>query len=100
MDIKVNSSGDSGRLEVTGDIDEKGAEIFKARLSELKQLKKVDIDFSHVGYIGSSGIGKLLLFYKNITLQGGKVTLSNVGPDLYNLFRELKLDSIFTITQK
>lgn len=100
MDIKVHQSGDAGRLEVIGDIDEKGAEIFKARLQELKQLKNVEIDFSHVGYIGSSGIGKLLLFYKNVTLQGGKVTISHLGTDLYNLFRELKLDTIFTMTQK
>ncbi|HLZ20111.1 MAG TPA: STAS domain-containing protein [Smithellaceae bacterium] len=100
MDIKVSQTGDSGRLEIFGDIDEKGAEAFKARLQELKTAKKVEIDFSHVGYIGSSGIGKLLLFYKNVTLEGGKVTVSNLSSDLYSLFRELKLDTIFTITQK
>ena len=100
MEIKSSQTGNSGRIEVIGDIDEKGAEIFKARLQELKTAKKVDIDFSRVGYIGSSGIGKLLLFYKNVTLEGGNVTISNVNADLYNLFRELKLDTIFTITHK
>lgn len=100
MDIKVSRVGDAGRLEIIGDIDEKGAEVFKTRLQELKTAKKVEIDFSRVGYIGSSGIGKLLLFYKNITLEGGKVTITNLSSDLYNLFRELKLDTIFTITQK
>jgi len=100
MDIKVSQTGDSGRLEVIGDIDEKGAEIFKTRLQELKTAQKVEIDFSRVGYIGSSGIGKLLLFYKNITLEGGQVTISNMNSDLYNLFRELKLDTIFTISRK
>ena len=100
MDVKVTQSGDSGRLEVIGDVDEKSAEIFKARLQELKTLKNVEVDFSQVGYIGSSGIGKLLLFYKNIALGGGKLSITHVGADLYELFRELKLDTVFTITPK
>lgn len=97
MDFKITQEDDRGRLEIIGDIDEKGAELLKAKLSELSQLKKVEIDFRNVGYIGSSGIGKLLLFYKNLAVHGGTMYVTNLQPDILRLFRELKLDTIFSI---
>jgi len=100
MDFKVTQDKDQGRIEIIGDIDEKGAEILKTKLQEMIQLKKVEIDFNHVGYIGSSGIGKLLLFYKNVAVHGGIMSVTNLQPDLFRLFKELKLDTIFSITAK
>lgn len=66
MDFRITHNVNSARLTVTGEIDEKGAEEFKGRLQELLggKIKEVTIDFDGVNYIGSSGIGKLLLFYK------------------------------------
>lgn len=100
MNTVVTQKGESGRLEVNGNIDEKGAEIFKTRLQELKHMKNVEIDFSNVEYIGSAGIGKILMFYKRIAAHGGKLSITHVSADLYRLFRELKLDTVFTITSK
>ena len=100
MDIKTTQDADQGRIEIIGDIDEKGAEILKAKLQEMNQLKAVEIDFHHVDYIGSSGIGKLLLFYKNVAAHGGKMSITNLQPDLFRLFKELKLDTIFSISAK
>jgi anti-sigma B factor antagonist len=98
MEITVSRNENSGRVEISGDIDEKGAEQLKAKLRELVSLKEVTIDMGNVAYIGSSGIGKLLLFYKNIAMQGGRVFLVNVQNDVLQLFRELKLDTIFVIS--
>jgi anti-sigma B factor antagonist len=102
MDFRITSEVNSARLTVTGEIDERGAEEFKGRLQGLlgSHMKEVVIDFDGVTYIGSSGIGKLLLFYKNLAVHGGQVQVVNVQPDIHQLFRELKLDSIFTIRGK
>jgi anti-sigma B factor antagonist len=100
MDFNVSQNGDQGRIEIIGDIDEKGSEILKSKLQEMNQLKKVEIDFNQVGYIGSSGIGKLLLFYKNLAVHGGSMSVTHLQPDLFRLFKELKLNTIFTITAK
>ena len=100
MDFKVTQDGDRGRIEVIGDIDEKGAELFKGKLKEIQQLNDVTVDLAGVSYMGSSGIGKLLLFYKNVAIHGGKIAVTNVQPNLYLLFRELKLDTIFQIKAK
>ena len=100
MEIKITRDKDQGRVEVIGDIDEKGAEVLKEKLKELLQCTEVVIDLGSVGYIGSSGIGKLLLFYKNVAVHGGKISITNLQPNLYTLFKELKLDTIFPITAR
>ena len=100
MDLKITQDTDKGHIEIIGDIDEKGAEILKAKLQEMNQLKTVEIDFRNVEYIGSSGIGKLLLFYKNLAINGGTLSVTHLQPDLFRLFKELKLDTIFLITDQ
>ena len=100
MDLKMTQNADKGLVEIMGDIDEKGAEILKEKLLEMNQLKVVEINFGNVGYIGSSGIGKLLLFYKNLSYHGGTMSVTHLQPDIFRLFKELKLDTIFSITAK
>lgn len=99
MDITVNQEGKTITIKVNGDIDENGAEMLKAQFGRLNltTIKDVIIDFSNVHYIGSSGIGKLLLFYKNIAVNGGSITIVNTQDTVYSLFQELKLNSILTI---
>ena len=57
-------------------------------------LKEVVIDFSGVNYIGSTGIGKLLLFYKTISQTGGAIKIVNMSEDLYKMFKIVKLDKV------
>ena len=99
MDIQVSMDSGRGHLAVTGDIDESGAEALKTRFyaMALKDLQEVVIDFSGVTLIGSAGIGKLLLFYKNLTVNGGALKLVNVPPEIYDMFCMLKLDTVFSI---
>jgi anti-sigma B factor antagonist len=59
--------------------------------------KEVCIDFDEVNFIGSSGIGKLLLFYKKFTSKGGKVQILNLNKEIKALFKAIKLDKLFNI---
>ena len=55
------------------------------------------LDFDEVNFIGSSGIGKLLLFYKKFTAKGGKVSIINLNKEISALFKAIKLDKLFNI---
>jgi anti-sigma B factor antagonist len=101
MEISVTSEADRLRFEVKGEIDEKGAEDLKQRFRELNSAshKELIIDFHKVTHIGSAGIGKLLLFYKDMAVNGGKIRLENLSQTLYELFQTLKLDTIFIISR-
>ncbi len=101
MEVIITRDGNQARLEIKGDIDEPGAEDLKKRFRELKisLLREVTFDFKEVSHIGSAGIGKLLLFYKDLALNGGKMGIENVSETVYELFKVLKLDTIFSISK-
>ena len=100
MEIKIMKDANQATVEVIGDIDEKGAEKLKESILDLVTSKEITFDFREVKYIGSSGIGKLLLFYKNVAMHEGTIKIANVQTDIYKMLREMKLDTIFTITEK
>ena len=100
MDINIKPQGDRVLIELAGSVDELGAEELKRRFLELDvpQLKEVVFDFGAVTFIGSAGIGKLLLFYKSLAGQGGKVTIMNMNKDIHTMFKVVKLDKIFNLS--
>lgn len=99
MELSIDTSQDSASIRLTGEIDEKGSQILKENFLSLDKsiIKHVILDFSKVTHIGSAGIGKLLLFYKDIAIAGGKIQLINVPDSIYTLFLTLKLNSVFDI---
>ncbi len=99
MEIHVNREASLTRVELSGSIDVEGAEVLKKSLGQLvgEGPREVEIDFKGVHFIGSSGIGKLLLFYKNFTAQGGKIRILHLNNDLQALFKAIRLDRLFNI---
>lgn len=99
MELSVKSQGDTAKIGIVGSIDERGAEELKRRFSEIDatKVKEVVFDFAGVTFIGSAGIGKLLLFYRNIASNGGKVSIENMSKDIHTMFKVVKLDKIFNI---
>ncbi|MEZ4525248.1 MAG: STAS domain-containing protein [Desulfobacterales bacterium] len=100
MEVHVMQEGSSARFTLNGKIDEGGAEELKARFLGLNRtaLKEVVFDFKAVTHIGSAGIGKLLLFYKELAISGGTIRILHASETIRDLFRVLKLDTIFTIS--
>ena len=99
MDLKVSRQGEEIRLTVVGKIDELGAEDLKSHLRRIdtKGCTQVVIDFSGLSYIGSAGVGKLLLFYKELTGQEGRISLVNIPREVYDYFKLVNLDEIFEL---
>ena len=100
MEVFVTGGANIATLRLSGTIDEKGAELMKQRFRELslEHIKEITLDFSGVTLIGSAGIGKLLLFYKDVTAHGGTIRLLNLPRDIRDLFLELNLNTLFTMS--
>lgn len=100
MNIKINHEGEKAIVFLSGSIDIPGAESLKKSLTQIlenEETKEVSIDFEGVNFIGSSGIGKLLLFYKNFTSKSGRVRIINLNKEITALFKAIKLDKLFNI---
>lgn len=60
--------------------------------------RKFLIDFTHTGYIDSSGLGVLVSLSKKIRDEGGELKLAGLNEDLRTLFELTKLDTLFAIS--
>ena len=101
MDLTLTQEGTRARITINGKIDESGAEELKARFQTLNKasINEVVFDFKNVSHIGSAGIGKLLLFYKDLAVSGGSIRIESVSENICEMFRVLKLDTIFSISR-
>ncbi len=101
MELSVVRDGDRVRFTAKGNIDERGAEDLKQRFRQqnLSDLKEVVFDFGGVEYIGSAGIGKLLLFYKDLSTKNAKIRIEKLSEPIYQLFTTLKLGDLFALSR-
>jgi anti-sigma B factor antagonist len=99
MNIKVANEEHRTTVYLSGSVDIPGAESLKKVLNQIADdnPREVCIDFDEVNFIGSSGIGKLLLFYKKFTSRGGRVSIVNLNKEITALFKAIKLDKLFNI---
>jgi anti-sigma B factor antagonist len=70
-------------------------EILTTMIDEGK--REIVIDFSEMVFIGSSGIGKLLLAYKRLDDLGGKLYITGLNKDIKDLFVTFRLNEFFHI---
>ncbi len=100
MGFTTSQNNNDIRFTISGDIDEKGAADLKAGFEGLKlsDQKNIIFDFAKVTYIGSAGLGKLLLFYKKLATAGIEMRVENSPPDILELIKELHLDTLFIVS--
>ncbi len=96
MDLKVQHMGNSAGFEISGIIDKQGAELLEKSFGELNvsDLKELVIDFGKVKYVGSSGVRKLLFFYKQMTTNGGKLHIINDTGFFQELLTITKMNTV------
>jgi len=59
--------------------------------------KKIVLDFTVVEYLSSAALGKLITMDKKVKAVSGKLKLSNIRPEILEVFTITRLDKIFTI---
>ena len=101
MEIKVAREAQKVRIAISGSIDEVGAQKLDSSLRSIdaKATGEVIFDFKHIDYIGSAGIGVILLFYKRLGFHGGRIAIENIPNELYTLLAdEMNLRRAFSLS--
>ncbi len=78
-----------------GTIQELGQELFA--LVEKEGRKALLLNFGTVEFLSSSALGKLITLEKKAKAAGGKLKLSNIRPEIYDVFLITKLNKLFDI---
>ncbi len=76
-------------------IQELGQELF--RLVEEDNRKKILLNFSMVEFLSSAALGKLITLHKKVKQHSGMLKLSNIRPEIYEVFAITKLNKLFDI---
>jgi anti-sigma B factor antagonist len=78
-------------------IQELGQELFQ--LVEEENRKNLLLDFSNVEFLSSAALGKLITLDKKVKLHGGRLKLSGIRPQIYEVFAITKLNKLFDIKE-
>ena len=77
------------------EIQEFGQELYD--LVEREGRKKVILNFGNVEFLSSAALGKLIGFDKRVKQHGAELILSNIRPEIYEVFAITKLTKLFII---
>jgi anti-sigma B factor antagonist len=76
-------------------IQELGDELFG--LVEQDKRKNLLLNFSNVEFMSSAALNKLIVLNKKVQGIGGKMRLSNLRPEIYDVFVITRLNTVFDI---
>ncbi|MDP3180178.1 MAG: STAS domain-containing protein [Spirochaetaceae bacterium] len=100
MDIELISKGESLTIVVDGNVDAENGRRLASTLQEAMDLKmggSVTFDLTGVRSVTSTGIGKLLNFFKYLNGEKRAMCVKGISEQLYRQFMEIHLDRIFPI---
>ena len=78
-------------------IQDLGAELFA--LVEREKRESLLLSFENVEFLSSAALGKLITLDRKVKAQGGKLKLTSIRPEIYEVFSITKLDQLFDIKE-
>jgi len=99
MELNIAQRNSSLVIEIIGAVDNESAEELKNHFQDIieRDFNEAIFNLELVPFITSSGIGKLLVFYKNTLSRGKNMRVKGISEDLFELFKSIKLDKLFPI---
>jgi len=76
-------------------IQELGQELFD--LVENDDRRKIVLNFAHVEFLSSAALGKLITFEKKVKRRDAELILTNISPEIFQVFAITNLDKLFQI---
>jgi anti-sigma B factor antagonist len=76
-------------------IQELGQELFD--LVEKEDRRKIILNFGNVEFLSSAALGKLITFEKKVKRIGAELILTNISPEIFQVFSITNLDKLFKI---
>jgi anti-sigma B factor antagonist len=83
------------RILDEANIQEMGQELFQ--LVEEQGKKQILLNFSGVEFLSSAALGKLITLDKRVKSHSGKLMLSNIRPEIYEVFKITRLNTTLDI---
>lgn len=99
VEFEASTQGDVAVAAIRGRLDAARVADIKQQVSALPEtgVTQVVLELSGLEWIDSSGVGLLVLVYKKVKANGGRVNVACLQRQPQEIFRLLRLESAFTI---
>lgn len=99
MTVELNFNNNVASMKIDGILNSENAHILQEKLSEVLKSEAIllELDLFDCKNISSTGIGKILLFYKDFISKGGEIEVVRSSNSVYELFSMLKLNQLFLV---
>ncbi|HNZ88277.1 MAG TPA: STAS domain-containing protein [Candidatus Cloacimonas acidaminovorans] len=99
MNIELSLDGKVAKMKIDGILNSENAYLLQEKLTEVlnSEATLLELDLLDCRNISSTGIGKILLFYKDFITKGGEIEVVRSSNSVYELFSMLKLNQLFTV---
>jgi anti-anti-sigma regulatory factor len=99
MNIDLTFDGKTAKLKIEGILTSDNSFILQDKLNEIlnSEANFLELDLLECRNISSTGIGKILLFYKDFIAKGGEIEVVRCSHGVFELFSMLKLNQLFTV---
>ncbi|WP_234119309.1 anti-sigma F factor antagonist [Clostridium hydrogenum] len=97
MDLEFKQVNDKLIISIIGELDHHSTDEIRNKIDDkIKSggYKKVILDFSHVTFMDSSGIGVIIGRYKKLKLSNGVLCIANISNSVKKVF---ELSGLFKI---
>lgn len=101
MEINFVKQKNNLIVVLQGDVDDHNAEMIRQAVDAMylkNKAKNIIFDFSHVGFMDSSGIGMIIGRYRLTLNNGGTTMISGLRPDAMRIFNLSGLKRIIKST--
>ena len=103
--LEVSESGDvtvvrfvDKKILDAANIQELGTELFA--LVEEDKREKILLNFTNVEFLSSAALNKLIILDKKVKAARGRLKLSNLRPEIYEVFVITRLTQLFDIHEE
>jgi len=93
-DVTVVKFVDKKILDEAG-IQELGGELFS--LVEQDNRRSILLNFENVDFLSSAALGKLITLDRKVKQAQGRLKMSNIRPEILEVFQVTKLNKVFDI---
>ena len=99
MEISLREKGNVAILSLNGRLDLTSGGALKEEVKKQfeKEVNQVHLNMAKVDFINSSGLGALVSIMKEVRVQKGRLTLSNMATYVQEIFDITQLSHIFEI---
>ncbi len=99
MNYNLKKDKDHCTITIKGDINYDAAKELKKVFDKLlgEGINNITLNLSEVPVSSSTGIGTILMLYKNIKQRGGVLDIKGIHPNLHSMLKLVKIDTIIDI---